>query len=204
MHWLGLICFAGSAAVVIRWIPRRVDSLGRRRSFPIYSAGFLVVLGCAFLTPWVLRVWLEERLSDAASVFVGQPVEVNCQSFGEAFVDTRHEFGYVAFGPDGVPERKTLIKRQQCRDLRDYLSSDKEAPTREHVIAVHTLTHEAVHMSGVTVEAATECQAVQRDAEMARLLGAPAAGAERLAALYRETIYPQMPEAYRSENCRFP
>ncbi|MGI8708467.1 MAG: hypothetical protein ACR2LG_09745 [Actinomycetota bacterium] len=47
----------------------------------------------------------------------GVPVEVECQGFGGAFVDAGAEFGYVAFGPDGVPERKTLIKREQCRDL---------------------------------------------------------------------------------------
>ena len=166
--------------------------------------GFLVLVGCAALTPWVLRAVLEERLSDASSVFVGTAVEVHCQSFGEAFIDAGAEFGYVAFGPDGVPERKTLIKRQQCNDLRDYLRSDKVEPTREHVIAVHTLTHEAVHMSGITNESATECEAVQRDAEMAHLLGAPLEGAERLAFFYWEQIYPHMPSEYRSDSCRFP
>ena len=204
MHWLGLVFLAGAAIGVIRWMARRTDSLGRPRSFPAISTTFLVVLGCAALTPWVLRAWLEERLSDVASVFVGAPVVVECQSFGGAFIDTGFEFGYVAFGPDGVPERKTLIKRQQCTDLRDYIISDKEEPSREQVIAVHTLTHESVHMSGVTSEAATECEAVQRDAEMARLLGASDEGAQRLALAYWETVYPDMPSSYRSETCRFP
>ena len=49
------------------------------------------------------------------------------------------------------------------------------------MVAVHTLTHESIHMSGVTSESATECLAVQRDAEMARLLGAPRTAASELA-----------------------
>ena len=107
-------------------------------------------------------MWLQGQLGAAASEVVGVPVEVECQSFGSAFVDAGAEFGYVAFGPDGVPERKTLIKREQCCDLSAYLRSDKESPTTEQIVAVHTLTHEVIHMSGVTNEAETECIAVQR------------------------------------------
>ncbi len=38
--------------------------------------------------------------------------------------------------------------------------------------AVHVLSHEAVHLSGVHDEALTECYAVQTDAAVARSLGA--------------------------------
>ncbi len=77
----------------------------------------LVVAGLALLTPLALRTWIESRISSAASNVVGVPVEVECQGFGGAFVDAGAEFGYVAFGPDGVPECKALIKWQQCREL---------------------------------------------------------------------------------------
>jgi len=111
IHWLGLLCLAGAAFIV--WI----DSLGRRVDFPRTWIIVLVVAGLALLTPLALRTWIESRISSAASNVVGVPVEVECQGFGGAFVDAGAEFGYVAFGPDGVPERKTLIKREQCRDL---------------------------------------------------------------------------------------
>jgi len=110
------------------------------------------------------------------------------------------DLGYVAFGPDGVPERRTLIKRDQCGDLSDYLRSDQEQPTSEQIVAVHVLTHEAIHMSGVRSEAETECLAMQRDAQMAELLGASPEAA-RLSVTYWREVYPRMPDAYRSEEC---
>ena len=202
MHWLGIVSFVGAALASVRWMLTRVDTLGRHRSFPIFSVGVLIALGCAGMTPWVLRVRLESRLAAAASVIAGVPVQVFCQSFGEAFVDTGSEYGYVEFGPDGVPERSTLIKRNQCNDLRSWIRSGGSAPTRESAVALHTLTHEAVHMSGVTSESETECIALQRDAEMARLLGATTEEAQALSFLYWQVVYPRMPADYRSADCR--
>ncbi len=204
MHWLGLLCLLGAAGIVFRWYQRRVDSLGRRREFPWISMVALVLVGLGLFAPLVLRLWLQGRLNAAASRVIGIEVEVECQSFGSAFVDAGAEFGYVAFGPDGVPERKTLIKRDQCRDLSAYLRSDKESPSTEQIIAVHTLTHEAMHMSGITNEAETECAAVQRDADMARALGASPEAAERLANTYWTEHYPHMTSEYRSPDCPGP
>jgi hypothetical protein len=201
LFWFGVLAFIGAGLVVIRWLGRRVDSLGRLRPFPWISVSLLLLLGIGFLTPYVLRIRLEHKLAAAASEFVGSPVEIHCQTFGEAFVDLGVEDGFVAFGPDGTPEKRALIKRDQCGVLSDYLRSDKATPTREEAIAVHILSHESVHMTGLTDEAETECLAVQRDAEMARLLGAPAEGAEALARTYFDTVYPSMPEEYRKDDC---
>jgi hypothetical protein len=68
-------------------------------------------------------------------------------------------------------------------------------------MAVHVLTHEAIHMSGVADEAVTECLAMQHDARAARLLGAPAEYARRLSRRYWTSIYPRMPAEYRSQEC---
>jgi hypothetical protein len=70
------------------------------------------------------------------------------------------------------------------------------------VVAVHVLTHEAMHLSGQLNEAAAECAAVQRDARTARLLGAPDSAAAELAAAYWRNLYPLMPDGYRSAGCR--
>lgn len=126
---------------------------------------------------------------------------MHCQSFGGAFVDVGAELGYVAFRPNGVPGRSTLIKRNQCRDLSAYLRSTREAPSEAQIIAVHVLTHEAMHMSGHTNEGETECLAVQRDYEIARLLGATEASARYLTVSYWRAIYPRMSTEYRSEEC---
>jgi hypothetical protein len=69
------------------------------------------------------------------------------------------------------------------------------------MIAVHVLTHEAMHMSGAADEAETECEAMQRDARMARLLGAALSDARYLASWYWQTVYPRMSPEYRSDEC---
>ena len=199
---IGTAALLSAAVGAVRWLLRRHDSLGRARPFPWISIGLLVLVGVAGITPLVLRLRLEARLEDAASVVAGARVEVHCQALGEAFVDAGVELGYVAFGPDGVPERSTLIKRQQCRDLSSFVRGGHTDFTHEQVVAVHTLTHEAIHMSGVANEAQTECLAVQRDAEMARLLGAAPDAAQALAAHYWRVVYPRMPDGYRSDECK--
>jgi len=161
----------------------------------------LLVLAAVCVVPVVLRLRLEARLEQAASAIVGARVEVHCQAFGEAFVDAGQELGYVRFTPSGEAERTTLIKREQCADLRDYLRDPTDFG-HEHAVAVHTLTHEAIHMRGIRSEPETECLAVQHDAQTARLLGASPEDARRLARYYWESVYPQMPEGYRSGDCR--
>ena len=99
---------------------------------------------------------------------------------------------------DGKPEPWTLIKRDQCRHLAAYARSDKRRPTRDQVVAVHVLTHEAMHLSGRLGEAAAECATVQREAHTARLLGARPSDA----AAYWRNIYPLVPGGYRSGDCR--
>lgn len=201
LAWIGVAMLVAAGGIAIRWMSARTDGLGRPRPFPYIAVVVLVALGCSALAPLVLRVRLERRLASAASELVGTKVEVRCQSFGGAFVDVGADLGYVVFGPDGKPEQRTLIKREQCADLSDYLSSDKQRPTRDQIVAVHVLTHEAIHMTGVRNEAQTECMAMQSDAETALLLGASPEAAGELAIAYWRDVYPWMPAAYRSEEC---
>jgi hypothetical protein len=70
------------------------------------------------------------------------------------------------------------------------------------VLAVRGLLYEAMHMAGHVDESAAECAAVQRDARTARLLGAPGGEARALAVSYWRTVYPAMPDGYRSSTCR--
>jgi hypothetical protein len=201
MLWIGLLLVAAAVGITVRWFLNRTDSLGRPNSFPAISVVLLLVLGGAAFVPVVLRAKLEHRLSEVAGALVGSPVRVHCQSFGESFVDAHAELGYVAFDANGVPERSTLIKRDQCRDLSVYLRSDKTSPTDEQIVAVHTLTHESMHMSGITNEAATECAAVQRDYDTASLLGATPPEARALTVTYWQRFYPNMSDDYRSSDC---
>jgi hypothetical protein len=200
MHWSGLALLGLAAALSCRWWLRRTDALGRARPFPWFSTISACLLGCLLLWMWLAHTRLEDRLGAVASQIAGVEATIDCQGFGEAFVDAGAELGSVDFGPDG-PRRSALIKRSQCAALSDYLTSDKRDPTTAQVIAVHVLTHEAVHMSGVTSEAVTECLAIQYDARAAELLGAPPEYALSLSKRYWTSLYPRMPTEYRSDEC---
>jgi hypothetical protein len=201
LTWACFGLFAWAAAVAGYWYLRRVDALGRRRSFPWPAVTLLVALAVAAAVPGMLRAAEERRLSAAASVLAGAHVAVHCQTFGAAFVDPGPELGWVRFGPDGVPQHQTLIKRDACRDLAAYLRSGKHHPSLAQVVAVHVLDHESMHMAGITAEAAAECAAVQRDARTAGLLGASPADALALARAYWRAVYPRLPDEYRSPAC---
>ncbi|HEV3496516.1 MAG TPA: hypothetical protein VHA34_09215 [Actinomycetes bacterium] len=202
LTWLAVALLAGAAVAATGWGLRRTDGLGRPRRFPWVTVALLLAMAAGAAVPGILRASQERRLGGAASVLAGARVAVRCQSFGGSFVDAGPELGYVRWRADGSPEPWTLIKRDQCRHLAAYARSDKRRPTRDQVVAVHVLTHEAMHLSGRLDEAAAECAAVQRDAHTARLLGARPADAAGLAATYWRNIYPLMPDGYRSGDCR--
>jgi hypothetical protein len=201
LSWLSLGLVVSALAVGAHWLARRVDAIGRPRAFPWVSVVLLAVLAGGSAVPGLLSSLRERHLAKVATTLVGAPAGVHCQSLGEAFVDAGIELGYVRYRPDGTPEHTTLIKRDQCRDLGAYQRSDKHDPSRAQVVAVHVLTHEAMHMAGIVEEAKAECAAVQRDALTARLLGASTADSRLLAARYWQTVYPSMPEGYKTPEC---
>ena len=202
LRWAAIALLATAVVVVARWGLRRVDALGRTRDFPWIAAGLPLVLAVAAFVPVVRHGREERRLSEVASTLVGAPVRVHCQSGGASMLDVGAELGYVKWGPDGVPEHSTLIKREPCQALADYLRSGKTDPTPDEVVAVHVLTHESMHMAGITNESYADCAAMQRDATTARLLGASASQALLLARRYWVSVYPNMPDDYRNGECR--
>ena len=202
LTWTAIGLLGGAVLLAGRWLLHSRDGLGRQIRFPAVSVVTLVLVGAGLLVPVVRHHRLEQRLAVAASELVGAPVQVHCQTAGQEFVDAGAELGWVRYGPDGVPEHATLIKRAQCGDLSAYLGSDKTAPTRDQVIAVHILSHEARHMAGETSEGVAECEAMQRDAQTAELLGADPDQALRLAQTYWREVYPHLSEDYLSPDCR--
>jgi hypothetical protein len=165
------------------------------------SVGLCVLLSGGALGNFALHRHTEHRLAAAAGALAGTRVSVHCQTFAEAWMDVGPELGVVPFGPDGVPEHRTLIKWGTCRKLAGWLRSGRAHPTLDQVIAVHVLTHESMHMAGSRNEAVTECRAMQRDARTAILLGATKQQARALAATYWRQVYPRMTEDYRTADC---
>ncbi len=198
---LSLLLLAGAVGVGGRWATHRVDGLGRPRPLPVWSLAGLVVVSLVCAIPGAQRRNEERRLASVASRLVGHSVTVHCQSTAGALVDAGAELGYVAYDAAGVPEPRTTLKREPCADLKHYVGSDKRRPSLEQVVAVHVLTHEAMHMRGETNEAVTECEAIQRDALTARMLGASERQAAGIARIYWQIVYPDMPEEYRTGDC---
>lgn len=201
MAWSVVALLVAAVVVAARWAMRRTDALGRSRRFPVASLVLLVVPAGVLAVPVLRHHGLEDRLSRAATALVGHRVEVHCQTAGEQFVHAGADLGYVAFGPDGRPEPRTVLAREPCAALQAYLDGSRVNPSRDQVVAVHVLSHEARHLAGTVDEARAECEAVQRDAHTARLLGARDADAHRLARLYWAVEHPGLPEAYRSGEC---
>ncbi|MCW2599403.1 MAG: hypothetical protein JWM02_1232 [Frankiales bacterium] len=188
--------------VVGNWSTRRRDSLGRPRPFPAWSTSLLAVVTVAAAIPVAQRAIEERRLADVASQLVGHRVGVHCQTTTAAMVDAGAELGFVPYDANGIPLPRTTLKRVPCNDLKHYLGGGRANPSYGEVVAVHVLTHEAMHMRGQTSEASAECEAVQRDRTTAALLGATPAQAAKLALQYWLTVYPHMPEGYFTQDCK--
>jgi hypothetical protein len=69
-------------------------------------------------------------------------------------------------------------------------------------LAVGSLAHESMHVSGILDEATAECEGMQTIARAAVLLGRSSAEGRYLAVLYAKHWYPWWPAAYRSPECR--
>jgi hypothetical protein len=201
LTWVALALFAAALVVAARWGLHQRDGLGRARPFPLVSVLVLTCLAGGLLVPVIRHHRLETRLSAVATTLVGAPSVVHCQTAGGEMVDLGPELGFVRWGPGGVPEHQTLIKRAPCKQLAAYLHGDQAHPSEDEVVAVHVLSHESRHMAGITDEALADCSAMQRDAWTARLLGASPEEASRLALFYWRVDYPRMPEAYVSSDC---
>lgn len=190
----------GAFGLMVNWASHRRDALGRERDLPVISVSALVLLAVVAAVPGAQRKIVERRLAKVASALAGHPVKVHCQDGAEAFVDAGSELGWVPFDANGVPEPRTLIKRDQCKLLKAY-DKDPSNPSFDQVVAVHVLTHEAMHMRGEPSEARTECEAVQRDAFTAAALGATPEQAKALAVRYWTQVYPRMPDEYVTRDC---
>lgn len=125
---------------------------------------------------------------------------VICERFSGALVNVWNRAGYVAWTPDGSKPSRADLTWDTCRTLRSW--DPKAEPTTDQTIALHVLTHEAMHLDGHYGEADAECAAMQHDAEMAHLLGATPEVGQHLAETYYRNVYPRMREGYTSGDCK--
>ena len=144
----------------------------------------------------------QAEFSTIASGIAGREVRIECQRFSGALLDPTAEAGYVQFDAAGRPSDTGRLERDACNDLRRYLHGDKGNPTLQQVIAVQVLAHESYHLAGIRSEAQTECAALQKIDDVAGTLGATPEQGRAMAERYYLEVYPRMPTAYRSADCK--
>jgi len=190
------------------------------------------VLASIAVVPVLLVGWqlwsdrsFEHRLAPVASGIAGRPVEVDCQSFFGALIDTQGREGQVYFDAAGAPERELFLTRKICKRLRSFDSAPTHreldclrtiewsspeplpyssacfAQASETIYAILILAHESYHTAGSRNEAQTNCFAIQAMAWTAMELGAPQDEAELLA-LAMATLEPGQGPEYGTNDCR--
>ena len=157
----------------------------------------------------------ERKLAVIASEIAGRPVRVDCQGAVGAALDVSPHAGTVDFDADWKPADVTNLKRSVCRKLNGFPGEHQRpafacfergdrcpASVIASAWAVQTLAHEGWHLRGEVDEARTQCFGLQTTAWVAGELGAPPERAHAIASYLYVHLYPRMPDAYRSSECR--
>jgi hypothetical protein len=174
------------------------------RRVPWITLGIVVALVVPlFVTE---RQWIstEQKLAAVSRSEAGNVLGIHCQRLGESLTYAGSDLGHVQFDADGFPTGPAVLSYDTCRGLAAYLGmspSERDAVPEDVLVAVHVLSHETAHLTGVVSESEAECWAVQYDARTAQQLGATAAQGRALADRYWREVYPRMPDAYRTAEC---
>ena len=154
---------------------------------------------------------IEPRFSRIASDLAGKDVEVRCWSHAdwtrllkEEKAYTMHRIDANTLGFATIYGNRDNLAADVCDSLVSlaYHHSLPTDPAAKLLLAtaVVTLSHEPQHSKGVAVEAQAECYAIQLSKRSAIRLGAPAAYAATLQAVYWQHYDEELP-AYRSPQC---
>lgn len=197
----------GSLLLAAGWLAHRGHQHEKRRSRtrsrPLLVTTLILAAAFGLFAEAGLHA-SESRYSQVAQQVTGRPeVTVQCQRISSGLLSTGVLRGWVNF-ENGKPTDIAHLDWQTCRDLRAWErnpdASIDDLPV-EQVTALHVLTHEAMHLTGVSDESLAECAAIQSDETTALLLGAPTATAAALGPRYLEEMYAYMPDGYRSADC---
>lgn len=163
----------------------------------------LAILASGFAYP-TLSIWqFEHFLTKKARILAeSNKATVHCNSVADTFLDPN-----VFAAGHAQPETGEIVfANSWCESLMKHLRHPEKA-TREGIIAVHIFTHEAMHIRGELDEAKTECQAIQRYARAAKLLGIPEPIGKKNGMIYYQGEYQrratagQMSAQYYSSEC---
>jgi len=162
-----------------------------------FTKGYIAVLTIlALLTCYpIVNHWRFENLLSrkAAELADNDLANVQCATVFQSVYD---KFGFA-----GLAYYETGDIRLQyptCNQIREYLASPATASPRE-VYSFHVFVHEAMHIRGERNEQKTDCQAIQRFVEAAKMFNVRTHIAERNVQGYYTGYYQQHP--YFTKEC---
>lgn len=152
----------------------------------------LILLAAGFAYPPVNTWQFERFLTKKARILSeSSKASVHCNTVADTFFDPN----VFAAGHAQFDTGKIVFARTWCKNLQQHLRDSKKTNlkklTREGIISVHIFAHEAMHIRGEHNEAKTECQAIQRYARAAQLLGLDAKTAKQNGMTYYLIEYQQ-------------
>lgn len=156
--------------------------------FTAFDIGYMAVLLCvAMLFAWrPYHYWrLEQFLTATAISLADNPAaNVHCNTvFDSIFDNTLRVAGHA-----NIESGDIVLQHPWCGTLMDYLDDPTQASDDE-IWSLSLITHEIMHVRGERNELKTECQALQRNYRMAKLLGVPGDMAKEHAFYYYDTLY---------------
>ena len=172
---------------------------------PITKPYLVLVVSLALLCAWPpFHTWRFQRFlsAKATELAEGHRAQVHCNTLFDTMVDP----AMLAAGHADPRTGQIVLQKPWCGVLMDYLRHPEHA-NRDELASLDMFTHESMHVRGELNEAATECQAVQRNYRAAKLLGVPNATAKRNALAYYTGFYQErgtiggMQTAYYSAEC---
>lgn len=172
---------------------------------PVYKPylALVLVLAVAFAWPTLHRWYFEHYLSVLATEIAdNHPASVHCNTL----LDTMFDPAMLAAGHANPRTGKIAIQTPWCDRLSSYLWHPRRA-SWEELVSLNLITHESMHVRGELNEARTECEAVQRNYRMAKMLGVPEEVARQNALDYYNGPYQEraavggLAGSYYSQDC---
>ncbi len=204
LWWIiaGFFFWLSVREVLYGFVPRP----GFNRPNPEISIPFVLttaLLAVAFAyTP--VRYWNFERfLTKKAQILAeSNKVTIHCNTIFDTWFDSNvFAAGHAQFDTGLI-----VFQHPWCGRLIDHLKHPEHA-TSEELFSMQIFVHEAMHIRGEHNEANTECQAIQRHARAAKLLGIPADIAKANGMAYYTGYYKNratqgiMSNQYYSDQC---
>ncbi len=134
---------------------------------------------------WRLESFLTEKAFELTEF---RPVSVHCNSLFDSIFDS----DLNVIGHANVATGKIVFQYGWCKNIMEYLAHPESA-SMDELTSLTLFTHEVMHVRGELNEEKTECQAIQRNYQAAKLLGVPDHIARKNAIAYYQEIYPKHP-----------